>query len=434
MTGFIPTGWYPTAAQFSRDGSRIFVLSGKGLTSADQPARHPARHPGHGRAVQRRAAPGLALDRPDARRRRPPDDDQARSTASRRYDGRDDPGAGSAPVGSPIPQKVGGPSPIKHVFYIIRENRTYDQILGDLERATAIRTSACSARMSRPTRMRIAREFVMLDNFYVDAEVSYDGHAYSTGAYATDFVEKIWPTNYGSRGARYLSEGGGKMRNAYGNVTAPLNGYIWDACNPRRRQRAQLRRVRPARPRARGREGQRRGRGGGDGARPQGQRAPELHAVRPDDPRQQARGRLARGVQAVRAVRRAPAPEHHPARQRPHRRHPGRLPDAARDGRRERRRARPGRRGDQPRAGSGRNRRSSSSKTTPRPGRTTSTRTARPRSWSSPFIKRGAVDCTLYTTGGDAADDRADPRPAADEQPGRRARRRCTTPSRPRRC
>ena len=79
-----------------------------------------------------------------------------------------------------------------------------------------------------------------MDNFYVDAEVSYDGHAYSTGAYATDFVEKIWPTNYGGRGARYLSEGGGKMRNAYGNVAAPLNGYIWDACNRAERQRAQL--------------------------------------------------------------------------------------------------------------------------------------------------------------------------------------------------
>src|SRR5262249_52486916 len=69
----------------------------------------------------------------------------------------------------------------------------------------------------------------LLDNFYVDGEVSYDGHAWSTGAYATDFVEKIWPTNYASRGGVYLSEGTGKMRNAFGNVTAPGNGYIWDA-------------------------------------------------------------------------------------------------------------------------------------------------------------------------------------------------------------
>src|SRR5262249_39074377 len=61
-------------------------------------------------------------------------------------------------------------------------------------------------------------------------EVSYDGHAFSTAAYATDIVQKFWPTNYASRGAVYLSEGGGAQRNAYGNVSAPLNGYIWDEC------------------------------------------------------------------------------------------------------------------------------------------------------------------------------------------------------------
>ena len=104
-----------------------------------------------------------------------------------------------------------------------------------------------------PNAHALAREFVVFDNFYVDAEVSYDGHAFSTGAYATDFVEKIWPTNYGSRGGRYLSEGGGKMRNAYGNVAAPLNGYIWDVVQARRRERAQLRRVRQPRRRTGGR-------------------------------------------------------------------------------------------------------------------------------------------------------------------------------------
>src|SRR5262249_49327615 len=68
------------------------------------------------------------------------------------------------------------------------------------------------------------------DNFYVNAEVSYDGHAYSTGAYATDAVEKIWPMNYAGRGGRYLSEGTGEMRNPYGNLDAPADGYLWDFC------------------------------------------------------------------------------------------------------------------------------------------------------------------------------------------------------------
>ena len=135
----------------------------------------------------------------------------------------------SAPAASPIPKKVGDPSPIKHVFYVIRENRTYDQILGDLERGNGDANLALFGEEVTPNAHAIAREFVVLDNFYVDAQVSFDGHAFSTAAYANDFTDKIWPTNYGGRGARYMSEGGGKMRNAYGNITAPLNGYIWDA-------------------------------------------------------------------------------------------------------------------------------------------------------------------------------------------------------------
>ena len=105
----------------------------------------------------------------------------------------------------------------------IRSSATSDRGNGDP-------TLALFGETITPNAHALAREFVTLDNFYVDAEVSYDGHAFSTGAYATDVVEKIWPTNYGGRGAAYLSEGGGKMRNAYGNVAAPQNGYIWDAC------------------------------------------------------------------------------------------------------------------------------------------------------------------------------------------------------------
>jgi hypothetical protein len=65
----------------------------------------------------------------------------------------------------------------------------------------------------------------------VDAEVSMDGHAYSTAAYAGDAVEKLWPTLYGHRGGIYLSEGGHEMRSAYGNIAAPELGYIWDFAN-----------------------------------------------------------------------------------------------------------------------------------------------------------------------------------------------------------
>jgi YVTN family beta-propeller protein len=230
VTGFIPTGWYPTAAQFSRDGSRIFILSGKGLTSQNNPRVTQPGIPGMAEQYSGALLQGSlsVVQTPDAA--------TLQMMTKRVYGLTPMTSAtilapASAPVGSPIPQKVGGPSPIKYVFYIIRENRTYDQILGDLEKGNGDPNLCLFGEDVTPNAHAIAREFVVMDNFYVDAEVSYDGHAYSTGAYATDFVEKIWPTNYGGRGARYMSEGGGKMRNAYGNVTAPLNGYIWDACN-----------------------------------------------------------------------------------------------------------------------------------------------------------------------------------------------------------
>jgi hypothetical protein len=133
-----------------------------------------------------------------------------------------------APRASPIPNRVGASSPIKHVFYVIRENRTYDQILGDLPKANGDPELTLFGEEITPNAHALATTFTTFDNFYVDAEVSYDGHAFSTGAYATDFVEKMWPANYGRREGLYLSEGGYKMRNPYGNIAAPPQGYLWD--------------------------------------------------------------------------------------------------------------------------------------------------------------------------------------------------------------
>ena len=228
VSGFIPTGWYPTGVLFSRDGRQIFILSGKGLTSLANPRGPQAGVPSaegqysgsmlQGSLSMLPAPDAAALDRyTKTVYRVTPYSDATRLAPA------------SAPAGSPIPQRVGGASPIKHVFYVIRENRTFDQVLGDLGRGNGDPSLALFGDDITPNAHAIAREFVTLDNFYVDAEVSADGHAFSTGAYATDFVEKIWPTQYANRGAVYRSEGGAEMRNAYGNIAAPLNGYLWDA-------------------------------------------------------------------------------------------------------------------------------------------------------------------------------------------------------------
>lgn len=227
VRGFIPTGWYPTGVSFDREGKRIFVLSGKGLSPSanprgPQPGARAADGQFIGQMLQGALTEIATPDEPtlEAMTRRvyevTPYDDKTKLTPA------------GAPADSPIPGEVGKPSPIRHVFYIIRENRTYDQVLGDLPAGNGDPALTLFGENITPNAHALACEFVLLDNFYVDAEVSYDGHAFSTGAYATDVVEKIWPTNYGRRGGIYMSEGGGKNRNPYGNLSAPPQGYIWD--------------------------------------------------------------------------------------------------------------------------------------------------------------------------------------------------------------
>jgi len=94
---------------------------------------------------------------------------------------------------NPIPRRVGDPSPITHVLYIIKENRTYDQVLGDMREGNGDPTICLFPEKISPNHHALAREFVLLDNFYVDGEVSADGHEWSMGAYATDYVEKTVP-------------------------------------------------------------------------------------------------------------------------------------------------------------------------------------------------------------------------------------------------
>jgi phospholipase C len=124
-------------------------------------------------------------------------------------------------AGNPIPMKIGDSSPIKYVFYIIKENRTYDQVLGDVKEGNGDASLCLFPEKITPNQHALAREFVLLDNFYVDAEVSADGHNWSAAAYANDYVEKNWVTSYGGRGGTYDYEG-------QKTIAHPRDGFIWD--------------------------------------------------------------------------------------------------------------------------------------------------------------------------------------------------------------
>src|SRR5207244_7746766 len=127
-----------------------------------------------------------------------------------------------------IPTKVGDPCPIKHVIYIIKENRTYDQVFGDIKEGNGDPNLCLFGEKVTPNHHKLARDFVLLDNFYVDGEVSADGHQWSMAAYATDYVEKVWPLSYrGSLNKKlpgYPSEGNNE------SIEKPAGGYIWDRC------------------------------------------------------------------------------------------------------------------------------------------------------------------------------------------------------------
>jgi YVTN family beta-propeller protein len=223
--GFIPTGWYPTGVAFHRGGDRILVLSGKGLSPAANP-RGPS--PVTPREGSQYVAGLLGGALSEVERPSPPELDEMTARVFALRDASDPRPPDVLEGGTAIPVDEGDTTPIEHVFYVIRENRTYDQVLGDLPRGDGDPNLTLFGADVTPNAHALATDFVLFDEFYVDAEVSADGHAFSTAAYATDVVEKLWPTQYGNRGGLYLTEGGHAARNAYGNLSAPADGYLWD--------------------------------------------------------------------------------------------------------------------------------------------------------------------------------------------------------------
>jgi len=109
---------------------------------------------------------------------------------------------------------------VKHVIYVIKENRTYDEVLGDDPRGDGDRSLAIFGRRVTPNIHRLADEFVLLDGFEESGFVSADGHNWATAAYANDYVEKLWPADYAGRGRPYDFEGDSPSR--------PAAGYLWD--------------------------------------------------------------------------------------------------------------------------------------------------------------------------------------------------------------
>jgi YVTN family beta-propeller protein len=228
--GYIPVGWYPTNIKVI--GRKLFVSNGKGFSSFANPeGPNPMkrqelvlRHMGDTSVGVRPGYIGglmkgnmSVVDEPSeaalaiyskAVYQNTPYSKAVENTTQ-------------GEAGNPVPMTVGSKSPIKYVFYIIKENRTYDQVLGDMTGGNGDTSLVLFGKRITPNLHKLAQEFVLLDNFYADGEVSADGHNWSTSAHATDFLEKNWVTSYGGRGGSYPGEG--KME-----IANPKKGFIWD--------------------------------------------------------------------------------------------------------------------------------------------------------------------------------------------------------------
>jgi YVTN family beta-propeller protein len=217
--GFIPTGWFPTCVRLSRDGKTLYVTNGKGTTSkANRDGPNPLASDsgvrGYIGGLFQGTLARIPLPGPSQMVAYTKTVYECSPLQSRKPEPR--------PEGHPIPSKLGEPSPITHVVYIIKENRTYDQVLGDIPEGNGEKSLCLFGEDVTPNHHALAREFVLLDNFYVDGEVSADGHEWSMGAFATDYVEKTWPLSYrGDRRVPYPSEGALA-------IARPAGGYLWD--------------------------------------------------------------------------------------------------------------------------------------------------------------------------------------------------------------
>jgi YVTN family beta-propeller protein len=228
VKGFIPTGWYPTAVAVTPDGKNLLVGVGKGLQSKPNPidTSKPATF---GRQlpfpyIGTTLSGALSIVSI-------PDEAVLKDYTAKVY--RNCPYSDAQLTAAPYPEKTAIPtrlaetSPIRHIIYIIKENRTYDQVFGDFASGKTPKGNGDPSLCMFPHRVtpnhhKLAEEFVLLDNLYCNGQVSRDGHPWSTMAYHTDYIARDWHLTYSRRK--------GVADDDEGNLQNGPSGYLWDAC------------------------------------------------------------------------------------------------------------------------------------------------------------------------------------------------------------
>lgn len=231
--GYIPVGWYPTSVRVINN--KLWVANGKGMGSKANPfGPSPARkredviHHGFSTKPGNEVEYIGGLFKGSLSIIEIPNEKQLAVYSKAVY--------ANSPFSpakiyqaeipdpnNPIPSHSAKESPIKYVFYVIKENRTYDQVLADVPGGNGDTSLLLFGKNITPNQHFLTEQFVLLDNFYVNSEVSADGHNWTMGGYATDYLEKTWPSSYGGRGGTYGGEGEREIANNKG-------GFFWDNC------------------------------------------------------------------------------------------------------------------------------------------------------------------------------------------------------------
>ena len=215
--GLIPVGWFPGAIAFDAKRNQLCIANIKGLPTTKKKATGA---PGQGFNTYQYTGSMSLVPVPSKR-------ELAKQTvvalANMRYpllqEAALPPRAGQTP--RPVPERVGEPSVFKHVIYIIKENRTYDQVLGDVARGNGDTNLCIFGERVTPNQHKLVRDFVLLDNTYCSGILSADGHQWADTAIATDYVERSfagWPRSYPSGG----------LDNCADALAYSPAGFIWD--------------------------------------------------------------------------------------------------------------------------------------------------------------------------------------------------------------
>jgi DNA-binding beta-propeller fold protein YncE len=220
-TGFIPTEWYPSALAIA--GGDLLIATAKGQGSG------PNNMPGTLKGERKRKAhPYIAtLIGGSISRLSLADIDKNLAAYTQQFE--EDNLLRSSGGQFTF---AGGKNPIRHVIYVLKENRTYDQILGDLPVGDGDRSLTMYGAEITPNEHKLALQFGVLDNFYDSGEVSGDGHPWSTAATTSDYNEKVWPIGYRSRERTYDSGGSVAeefpLEQGIPDIDDPGTGFIWD--------------------------------------------------------------------------------------------------------------------------------------------------------------------------------------------------------------